>query len=71
MRRKRRELLAAGIVRDIRFINQAELDIYLYGLDHKQTEYKVLETHTCSTGHVLARIVQEYNTSPLIQLYDT
>ena len=66
---KRRELLAAGIVRDFRFISQAEFKIYIYGLEHKHTEYKILETCSREDGSVLARIVQEYNTAPLIELY--
>lgn len=67
---KRRELLAAGIVRDIRFTNQQEYDIYIYGLKQKHTEFKVLQKYTVDNGCVLARIVQEYSTAPLIELYD-
>ena len=67
---KRRELLAAGIVRDFRFCNEQEYDVYIYSLKKKQTEHKVLEKVERPDGSVLARIVQEYNTAPLIELYD-
>ena len=68
--KKRKELLAAGIVRDIRFKDQAELDIYLYGLRKKYMDYKILEQVTRTDGTELARIVQSYNNTPLIQLYE-
>lgn len=68
--RKRKELLAAGIVRDIRFASKSELDIYLYDLKRKYMQYKILEQVTEENGAVLARIVQSYNNTPLIQLYE-
>ena len=67
---KRRELLAAGIVRDIRFQNEAEYDIHIYNLNHKYADYKLLEKVKREDGTVLARIVEQYNNTPLIQLYE-
>ena len=67
---RKRELLAAGIVRDFRFCSRLEYEIYLYGLKHQETEYKILDVCYCENGSVLARIVQEYNTAPLIELYE-
>lgn len=64
---KRKELLAAGIVRDIRFANPKEAAKYQ---DAILGEYKVLDWHTCEDGTIIFRIVQQYNNSPLIQLYE-
>lgn len=66
---KTKELLAAGIVRDLQFCSEYALDVYLYGLDHREVVYKVLETFPRQDGSVICRIVQQYNDSPLIQLY--
>jgi len=68
---KRRELLAAAIVKDYRFITQMEMNLYLDELKRKNISYRVEETHTTQAGPVLARISVGYNNSPLIQLYDT
>ena len=65
-----KELLAAGIVRDIAFISEYALEIYLYSLDHREVVYEILEKFTRDDGSVIIRIVQQYNNSPLIQLYD-
>lgn len=67
---KKRELLAAGIVKDYRFSSWTEYENYLEELEGKKITYKVLETHECQDGTVLARIVQEYNCSRLIELYN-
>lgn len=67
---KRKELLAAGIVKDYRFRNQAELDIYLYDLKYKYIQYQILEQVTRQDGTVLVRITVGYNNAPLIQLYE-
>lgn len=63
---KRRELLAAGIVRDIRFRDENEYEIYLYGLDDKHKNYKIMEEARLEDGTVLARILEGYKTTPLI-----
>lgn len=63
-------LLAAGIVRDYEFLSIDDLDIHLYSLDHRKISYKVLETFERPDGTVLVRILQQYNSSPLIQLYE-
>lgn len=67
---KRRELLAAGVVRDFRFQNEAEFDIYIYELKHKEVRYKVLEKVTARGGTILARILQEHGNAHLIELYE-
>lgn len=67
---KKKELLAAAIVKDYRFINPDELEIYLNELDHKKIRYEVLEKYITKAGPVLVRIAVGYNSSPLIQLYE-
>lgn len=64
---KRRELLAAGIVRDIRFLNTTEANKYM---EQIRGEYKILDTNNCKDGTIIYRIVQQYNNSPLIELYE-
>lgn len=63
-------LLAAGIVRDIRFCSKEAYQIYIRQLNQKGIIYEVLETRACHDGTFLARIVQQYNSVPLIQLYE-
>ena len=65
----KRELLAAGTVRDIKFADKLQLTIYLHRLKKDHKNFKVLETCDRPDGTVLARIVQAYNNSPLIELY--
>ena len=67
---KRRELLAAGLIKDYRFINEDEYELYMYDLDHKKIRYKILEKVTKENGTVLLRISLGYNQTPLIQLYE-
>ena len=67
---KIKTILAAGYVRDILFINQAAVDVYLTKLQHDLYEFKVLDKFTHEDGRVIIRIVQQYNNSPLIKLYD-
>lgn len=66
---KAKELLAAGIVRDLKFVSQYALDVYLSGLDQRKVCYKILETFERQDLSVIVRIVQQYNDAPLIQLY--
>ena len=66
---ERKKVLAAGIVRDIRFATREDMELYLYQLRHKKQLYAVLETVERPDGTVLVRIVQQYNQSPLIELY--
>lgn len=61
-------LLAAGIVRDFRFTSKESFIAYLRGLDAKSGLFHVLESRLCQDGTVLARIVTNYNGSPLIEL---
>ena len=67
---RKRELLAAGLVKDYRFINEEEFELYMYELDHKKIRYKILEKVTREDGTVLLRISVGYNQTPLIQLYE-
>ena len=65
---KAKEVLAAGIVRDIRFCSSDRADDYLYRLDHLGFTYKVLESCRCDDGTVILRVLQRYNDCDLIEL---
>ena len=67
---KRKELLAAGYVRDILFSSDEEREIYIHSLEHRKTNYKILEELKREDGTVIIRILQQYNTAPLIQLFN-
>lgn len=67
---KTKEILAAGIVRDIQFCSEYALDVYIYRLDHNKVIYQILDKFVRVDGSVIIRIVQQYNNSPLIQLYN-
>ena len=67
---RKRELLAAGLVKDYRFIKEEEFELYMYDLDHKKIRYQILEKVTREDGTVLLRISVGYNQTPLIQLYE-
>lgn len=67
---KTKEVLAAGIVRDIEFISHYAMEVYLSGLDQRKVNYKVLETYESPVGVTRIRIIQQYNNSPLIKLYN-
>lgn len=66
---KTKHLLAAGIVRDLEFRNKEAFEVYLHSLDHQKKLYKVLDTYTRDDGSMIVRIVQQYNDSELINLY--
>lgn len=63
-----KQLLAAGIVRDLRFTSQQSYRAYLIGLENKKILCQVLYSALCQDGSVIARIVTSYNGSPLIEL---
>lgn len=63
-----KQLLAAGIVRDFRFTSKQSYLAYLRGLDDRKHTFHVLESRLCQDGTVLARIVQQYNGTDLINL---
>lgn len=65
-----KKLLAAGIVRDLEFRNRHDLDIYIYRLDHNEVEYRILEQWNRPDGSVIIRMIQQYNNSPLVELYE-
>ena len=66
---KAKEILAAGILRDIRFDSADRADTYLYKLDHLKITYKVLESCRCEDGSVILRVLQRYNDCDLIKVY--
>ena len=65
---KAKEILAAGIVRDIRFCN-VDAAVRYMSL-YRSGACKILDTHNCTDGSVIYRIITSYNDSPLIQLYE-
>ena len=65
---KRKELLAAGIIRDFRFKNKEEYQKYLTWIRGK---YEVIEMVEKMDGTVLARIITQYNNAELIQLFES
>lgn len=67
---KKRELLAAGLVKDYRFRDHEALEDYIRDLEQKKIRYEILEKANCDDGTVLLRISVGYNQTPLIQLYD-
>ena len=67
---RRKELLAAGYIRDILFRTGEDCQAYIYNLDQRKAEYKILDTYTRNDGSVIIRILQQYNNAPLIQLYE-
>lgn len=67
---QKRELLAASLVKDYRFINQEEFELYIYELEHKKMPYQILERVDRADETVLLRISLGYNQTPLIQLYE-
>lgn len=67
---RRKELLAAGYIRDILFATVEDLERYLDSLNHRKQQYKVLETFERNDRSVIIRILQQYNNVPLVQLYE-
>ena len=65
---KKKELLAAGIIRDFRFKNKEEYQKYLTWIRGK---YEVIEMVEKMDGTVLARIITQYNNAELIQLFES
>lgn len=68
--RGKKELLAAGLIKDYRFINEDEYRLYIHELNCKKMRYQILERVTRENGTVLLRISLGYNQTPLIQLYE-
>ena len=67
---KKRELLAAGIIKDYRFINHEEYEKYLRELDYRKWSYQIIECVAREEGTVLLRVSIAYNQTPLNQLYE-
>lgn len=68
--RKSKELLAAGIVRDLRFRSKTHYQAYLIDRKVAKEQYEVLKVVEQADGTILARIEGQYNNAPLIKLYD-
>ena len=67
---KVKQILAAGIVRDILFDSPDSADLYLYRLVHRGFTFKVLQSCRFYDGTVILRVLQRYNDYDLIELYD-
>lgn len=65
-----KKLLAAGIVRDIEFVSQYALDLYLNYNQSKWADFKILDQFTRSDGSVVIRLLTPYNNTELIELYE-
>ena len=65
---KAKEILAAGIVRDIQFRTVEDMEAYLDGLTSKKQKNEVLETYEREDRTVIIRIVTQYNQRELIKL---
>ena len=65
-----KRLLAAGIVRDIEFVSQYALDVYLSVNMNKWENFKILDQFTRADGSVVIRLLTPYNNTELIELYD-
>lgn len=65
-----KKLLAAGIVRDIVFVSQYALDVYLSVNKSKWSDFKILDQFTRSDGSVVIRLLTPYNNVELIELYE-
>lgn len=65
-----KRLLAAGIVRDIEFVSQYALDVYLSVNRNKWSDFKILDQFTRADGSVVIRLLTPYNNTELIELYE-
>ena len=68
--RKSKELLAGGIVRDLRFRSKAQYQAYLLGRKAAHEKYQVLDVLEQEDGAIIARILGQYNNAPLIKLFN-
>lgn len=64
-----KRLLAAGIVRDLEFDSMERLELYLYQLERRCIEHKVIETFERADGFVISRILMQFGGVPLIELF--
>ena len=65
---RRKELLAAGLIRDILFCSNDEVDLYIHELEHRCVQYEILDRYVREDGSEIIRIIQQYNNVPLIEL---
>lgn len=66
--RKQKEVLSAGIIRDLRFRSRQCFDVYIEDLSANHYRFKVFQVDECSDGTVYARVMTTYNFSPFIDL---
>ena len=64
----KKRLLAAGYLRDIEFDSQDSMDLYIYSLEHKKLEFKILDKFTRDDGSIIIRILQQYNNAEMVKL---
>ena len=65
-----KKILAGGIVRDIEFVSQYALDVYLNFNKSKWSDFKILDQFTRADGSVVIRLLTPYNNTELIELYE-
>lgn len=65
---RKKIILAAGYIRDILFCDEDAACEYLNKLERFQ--YRILDKFKHDDGQVIYRILQQYNGSPLISLYE-
>ena len=65
---RRKELLAAGLIRDILFCSNDEVDLYIRELEHRCVQYQILDRYVREDGSEIIRIIQTYNYVPFIEL---
>lgn len=65
---RRKELLAAGLIRDILFCSNDEVDLYIHELEYRCVQYEILDRYVREDGSEIIRIMQQYNNVPLIEL---
>lgn len=63
---KCKEILAAGLVRDVLFKDRFAASCYFEKL---RGEYRILDAFFRDDGSIIYRILTGYNASPLIDLY--
>lgn len=65
-----KKLLAAGICRDLEFDSSDSLEVYLYSLQHRKIHFEILDRCDLPNGHIIIRLLSQYNSSELIKLFE-
>ena len=63
---RKKEILAAGYFRDILFQSKDDLELYIYQLQHRYQNYKILEQYNREDGSVIIRIAFSSRTTTLL-----